>query len=156
MAGDADRTDDALLRELAGVLRPWTEPPAEVLAAARGLFALRDLDAELAALTYDSLLDDEPATVRAAAQPRILTFTAGELTIEVEVDATPAGRRLIGQLVPPQPAGLELRAGEAEPVRADADELGRFVLALPPTRGRVRLRVRRADGAEVETAATVV
>jgi hypothetical protein len=86
------------------------------------------------------------AAVRTTGQPRILTFEAGELIIEVEVDETPGARRLIGQLTPPGPAELELRTPE-ETVLGSADELGRFVLALPIQRLRSSLRVRRGDQA---------
>lgn len=150
-----DWSDEALLRALRGVLRPRTEPPAAVLAAARELFGLRDLEAELAALTYDSLLDDAPVGIRAAAQPRILTFTAENLTIEVEIDAGPTGRRLLGQLVPAQAAELELR-WDNEKIAATADELGRFTLGAPANRQRVTLRVSLRDGEAVDTAPIVV
>lgn len=146
-----DPSDDALLEELAELLLPRTEPPPTVVDAAKELFTWRTVDAELAALTYDSLLDGEPAGARAAAQPRILTFEAEGLTIEVEVDAGPGGRRLLGQLVPAQEAELELRS-EGEPVRGTADALGRFVIALPAARGRVSLRCRTADGTTFDAA----
>jgi hypothetical protein len=144
-------SDDALLADLARLLRPRTEPPAEVVDAAKELFTWRTIDAELAALTYDSLLEGEAAGARASAQPRILTFEADGLTVEVEVDSGPGGRRLLGQLVPAQAAELELRSA-GEPVHGSADELGRFVIALPPTRQRVSLRCRTAGGATVDTA----
>jgi hypothetical protein len=146
-----DLDDEALLAELAGVLRPYTVPPPEVVEAAKQSFTWRTIDAELAALTHDSLLDEEPVAVRAAAQPRILTFETDGLTVEVEVDETPGARRLLGQLVPAGPADLELRSAAGEPVAGQADELGRFVLALPAERQRVSLRCVRPDGA-VETA----
>lgn len=153
----ADPSDEELLGELAEVLRPLTEPPAEVLAVARGLYALRGLDTALAALSYDSLLDDAPSGVRAAARPRILTFTADVLSVEVEVDASPRVRRLLGQLLPAQAARLQLRAADGTALGdATADEGGRFVLGLPGDRQPVRLRVTTADGQTVETAATTI
>lgn len=151
-----DEADDALLAELAGVLRPYTVPPPEVVEAARQSFTWRTIDAELAALTHDSLLDDEPVLARAAAQPRILTFEAGELTIEVEVDETPGGRRLLGQLVPAGPAELELRCAGADTVTSAADEYGRFTLPLSAGRRRVSLLCRLADGTAVESSAELV
>ena len=142
--------DDLLLDELATLLGPQHEPPPEVLHAAREVFTWRTVDAELAALTYDSLLDEAPVGVRAAAQPRILTFEAEGLTIEVELDATPSGRRLLGQLVPAQAADLELLADGQVVATCVADELGRFVVTLPPAPSRrVVLRCRLADGTVV-------
>lgn len=152
-----DRDDDALLHELGQVLRRLTEPPAEVLAAARGLYDLRELDAELAALTYDSMLDDASTGTRATGGPRILTFVAGELTIEVEVDPSPWARRLLGQLVPAQAAELELRTADGTSLTAaTADEWGRFVLGLPSDRQAVRLRVTTTVGEAVDTAPTAI
>lgn len=156
MTGPLRRVDDeALMAELTELLAPVTEPPPSVLAALRELFTWRTVDAELAAMVYDSLLDAAPARTRAAAQPRILVFEAGGLTIEVEVDARPSGRRLLGQLVPGQAAELELRC-DGDPIAATADELGRFTMPLPAASQRVSLRCRLRDGTEVETAVTVI
>lgn len=139
-------TDDELLAELGAVLRRLESPPQEVVEAGKGLFTWRTIDAELAALIFDSIEVDtaEPAGVRAGGQPRILTFEAAGLTIEVEVDETPGARRLIGQLTPPGRADLELRTPD-QSFLGGADELGRFVLDLPPQRLRSSLRIRRAQ-----------
>jgi hypothetical protein len=152
----SDDADDALLDELAALLGPRQEPPPEVLHAAREAFAWRTVDAELAALTYDSLLDEAAVAVRAVATPRVVTFETPALTIEVEVDAAPSGRRLLGQLLPAQEAELELLEDGAVRSTGAADDLGRFVLALPAAVGRVALRCRLADGATVATAPTVL
>ena len=136
-------TDDELLAELASVLSTVAGPPPEFVDAAKGLFTWRTIDAELAALAYDSI-ETGTAGVRAAGQPRILTFEADDLTVEVEVDETPGARRLIGQLTPPGPADLELRTPD-QTVVGDADDLGRFVLVLPSRRLRSSLRIRRAE-----------
>jgi hypothetical protein len=156
MNPDEHDRDEALLAELAQALTPLTTPPPEVVEAGRQSFTWRTIDAELAALVYDSLLDDEPATARSAPGPRFLTFESGELTIEVEVDPAPAGRRLLGQIVPPQAAELELRPGTGAPVSATADALGRFTIPLPQAVQRVGLRVRLADGTEIELPSTLV
>ena len=152
----SDDADDALLDELAALLGPRLEPPPEVLHAAREAFAWRTIDAELAALTCDSLLDDAAVAVRAVTTPRVVTFETPALTIEVEVDVAPSGRRLLGQLLPAQEAELELL--EAGVVRSSgaADDLGRFVLVLPAAVGRVVVRCRLADGTTVASASTVL
>jgi hypothetical protein len=148
----AELSDDELLAELAGVLTTVSGPPPEVVSAARDLFTWRTVDAELAELAHDSLVDAAGAGVRAIGQPRILTFETDGLTIEVEVDETPGARRLIGQLTPPGPGSLELRTSPGAPVRGEADELGRFVLGLPPGRLLSSLRVEPATGPVAETA----
>ena len=53
-------------------------PFPSVLAAARGSFTWRTIDAELAELAYDSALDTERLTaVRSADTARLLTFPKG-------------------------------------------------------------------------------
>lgn len=149
MSGTAN--DDALLAEIGEALRRHDRPPAEVVAAAKELFTWRTVDAELASLTFDSLLDDEPAVVRTttAAPLRVLTFEADGLTVEVEVEE----RRLAGQLVPAVAAEIELVTPHRT-VRAGADHLGRFVLALPVEPARSTLRV--TVGERVVTAVAVL
>jgi hypothetical protein len=146
--------DERLLAELGEAVRVYEGAPDDVIAAAKDLFTWRTVDAELASLTFDSLLDDEPAAVRSTAvEPRVLTFEADGLAVEVEVDTDPE-RRLVGQLVPAQPAELELITPQRR-VRATADRLGRFVVPLPAEPSRVTLRV-VAGGGRVVTATAVI
>ena len=79
---------------------------ADASAGARASFA--SVDDETASLVYDSLTDDDLlAGVRSGTRAvRQLSFKAGELLLEVEV--TGAGY-LVGQVVPPQVAVVELR-----------------------------------------------
>ena len=149
-AGDTD--DAVLLAELGRLLRTLDGPPPEVVQAGKELYAWRTVDAELAELVYDSLLDDGPALVRSAGEPRILSFRAGRLTIEVEVDERAEGRRLVGQLVPPQVADLELRTGTGEAVAGTrTDAVGGFVLDLPRLSGPLVVRCRLDDGSLVDS-----
>ncbi len=127
--GERDERDEALLARLATAARAEVPPP-DVVAAAKGAFTWRTIDAELAELSYDSLLEDATAGVRASAagsSQRALSFTAGDAAIEVEVDGVGATRRLEGQVVPAQVARLELhRLDASEPVTLATDDLGRF------------------------------
>jgi hypothetical protein len=123
---DSDETFLNELRDLAGRVDPV---PASLVAGAKTSFTWRTIDAELAELAYDSVVDERPlAGVRGAQAARVLTFSAPQLTIELEV--TPAGElvHIVGQLVPAGPGSLELRhrGGVAA---AEADELGRFAVA---------------------------
>lgn len=122
--------DDALLAALAELLHTRQEPPADLVQIGKELFAWRTVDAELAAVSFDSLVD-AGASVRADDESRMLVFAAGEHAVDVEVLDGPAGRRLIGQLTPPGPAEVRLRT-MAEVVHTAADDLGRFVLPLGP------------------------
>ena len=151
----SEHEDPVLLAALSALLARHNEPPADVLYAARESFTWRTVDAEIAALHYDSMLDDT-VTTRAGDQPRILTFEVSRLTIEVELDTTPSGRRLLGQLVPAQAAALELRGGDTVLATGTADELGRFVVTLPTRDSHVSLRCLLADGTAVETASVVM
>jgi hypothetical protein len=127
--GERDERDEALLARL-GVAARGEAPPPDVVAAAKGAFTWRTIDAELAELSYDSLLEDATAGVRSAAgggSQRALSFTAGDAAIEVEVDGIGATRRLEGQVVPAEVARLELhRLDSSEPLTLATDHLGRF------------------------------
>jgi len=99
----------------------------------------RSVDDEPAALVYDSDLDaDMFAAVRASTtSARQLTFKARDLELEMELSG--AGR-LVGQVVPPQAAEVEVRH-RGGTIGLETDELGFFHLgALPP--GPVSFRCR--------------
>lgn len=128
--------DDQLLAEVRIALTGHDAVPATVSEAAKAAYSWRTIDAELAALSYDSFLDDkELAGVRSAAgEARMLTFDAGELTVEIAIERG----RIIGQLVPPQAGEIQVRyAGGSTTVQAD--EMGIFTCDDVP-RGPVSLR----------------
>jgi len=136
--------DDAFLDELRALASEGDPVPERVLAAARGSFTWRTIDAELAELAYDSALDTgQLATVRSAETVRLLTFETPELTIELEVTAVEGRRRILGQLVPAAPGTIELRhAGGLLELEADAQ--GRFTAdGVEP--GPISLRWRRDE-----------
>jgi hypothetical protein len=141
--------DEELLSDLqsAGQLDPV---PPEALAAARAVFMWRTIDGELAELTYDSLLDTQRlADVRGTGAPRLLTFEAPSMTLELEASVVGERRRLIGQLVPPQRGRIEIRHGGG-PTTVEADALGRFETGdLMP--GPVSLVCRTGHEATVST-----
>ena len=58
---------------------------------------------------------------------RLVTFDAGDVSVEVEITARGARRRLLGQVVPPQEARVEVRAASGRNEVA-ADGLGRFTV----------------------------
>ncbi|HWB71196.1 MAG TPA: hypothetical protein VG452_03185, partial [Egibacteraceae bacterium] len=120
----AEVRDERLLTELRALAGRVDPPPAELLAAARASYTWRTVDAELAELaelTYDSMLDDPAlAGVRGAGQRRLLAFEASALAVEVEVAAVGERRRLVGQLTPPAWAELDIRHAEgSSSVRTD-------------------------------------
>ena len=134
---DADLLEEEL-RRAAAVLDPL---PAGLLQLAMDAYLLHDLDARVAELTFDSLTDAIP--VRGVQEPpRMLTFQAGELTVDVEV----TGDGLLGQLLPPQSARIEVLDGPASARPLTVDPMGRFADATPPT-GPFALRL--STGADV-------
>jgi hypothetical protein len=141
--------NDELLDELRTVLRRTDPLPAEVTDFAKAALGWRRLDAQLAELLEDSVLESEsPALARGTAGLRSLTFRSDELTIDLEVQAG----MLLGQLAPPpDTASIELQ-GESGDVAtaAKSDSLGRFRLAFEGE-GRFRLRVLRPGASPVET-----
>lgn len=129
---DHDRLEEEL-REATAILDPV---PAELRRIAIEAYALHDLDARIAELTFDSLVDAIP--VRGAVDvPRMLTFHSGGLTVDVEVTAD----GLLGQLLPPQPAAIEVLHGPRATAVLTADDMGRFSSDAPPT-GPFALRLR--------------
>lgn len=123
-----DDVDEATLASLHDALARVDGVPEQVRQAAIGAFAWRTIDADLAELTYDSLLDDRPLEgVRGDSGPRLVTFEGAELVIEVEVAELGRRRRLVGQLVPPTPARVLVHHAGATS-STEADDLGRFAV----------------------------
>ncbi|MCV2489842.1 hypothetical protein OF117_10755 [Geodermatophilus sp. YIM 151500] len=126
--------DDVLLEQLRAAVRQAGPPTPTMTAAGYAAYSWATVDAELAALTHDSLVD-EPAGVRGASGPRDLVFEGERLSVELEHDQD----CLVGQLVPPAPGEVILLRPDGALARSAADELGRF--RFPgPVAGLVRLR----------------
>lgn len=152
--GDLDADELALLSNLREAGRA-DAVPVEMVTAARSAFIWRTLDAELAELTYDSVMDDDvlaglrSSPVVGAAAARFLTFEAPGLTVEVEVSGTGEHRRLIGQLVPPHAGRVVIRHPSGS-TTVDADDIGRFS-ADHVSPGPVSLECRSPGGEAVVT-----
>jgi hypothetical protein len=157
MPSDPSRAgDDELLRDLRAVVERVDPPPPSLTAAAQALLSWRTVDAELAELVFDSLVDEPGVLTRGArsgdaalaASARLLSFEASGLTIAVEVvDAGDAGerRRLTGQLDPAQPARVEVRDRRGI-LPLDADRLGRFTADVGAGPVSLRCRVGATPG----------
>ncbi len=140
--------DESLLEDLREALRDMALPPPKVVAAAKSLYTWRTVDAELATLIYDSDLDETLlARVRSGTPVgRILVYEGPGLSIEVDV----TGDCLIGQVLPPQSLGIEAEVPAGAGCRAEADDLGRFLIKPVPA-SLMRLRCRTAGGASFTT-----
>lgn len=148
-------SDEQLLGRLAEALDAADRMPAGVAEAARATFTWRTIDAELAALVFDSA-SEELVGVRSAeaesstAAARQMTFRTPGVEIELIV-VSETSRRLVGQLVPPQAAEIELHHEDLT-ATAKSDNLGRFTFQDVPA-GSVRLtcRLPGEDGALIQT-----
>ncbi|MEA2844411.1 MAG: hypothetical protein QOJ69_2082 [Actinomycetota bacterium] len=153
IAGNEGQEDADLLAELGQMISHVDPVPPELLATAEASLILHTIDADLAALTYDSAVDSGGmALVRGAPATRMLTFEAPGITVELEAVAVGTRRRLVGQLVPAQAGQVEVRH-RGGVVPATADELGRFVTSdIEPGPVSLRCRVQGAtDPVVVDT-----
>jgi hypothetical protein len=129
--------DDELLAFLDEALRTEGEVPPDFIAAGKAVFTWRSIDAELAALVYDS--EREPAMTRTqTADLRALTFASAHVTIELEL--TDSG--LLGQVVPTAQAQVDVHTAAGVKETVTADDLGCFTIReVPQEPFRLRIRV---------------
>jgi hypothetical protein len=143
-------TDQDLLNELDNALRAEQEVPASLVDAGKAVWTWRSVDAELAALTFDSaagVLEDWLVTTRSeAATLRSLTYVSPTLTIELEV--TREG--VIGQVQPPQTVSGELVLLNGTSLPLEVDEVGWFTVR-PAPRSPFRISCTTGDGVKVVT-----
>jgi hypothetical protein len=147
--------DELLMAELRGFFAEIDPVPPLVSETAKASLGWRRLDADLAELLSDSALVEEAfALARGTEAPaRAVTFSSGELTIDIEVHADDQARTLLGQLSPPAPATIEIQTMSEAAQSAEADRLGRFRVRLP-TGGPIRLRVLTAGGSAASAVET--
>ncbi len=145
--------DEQVPPQLQGLTSRMDPVPPAVLRLAKESLAWRDVDVLLAELVSETR-SGELAGVRGAEQPELLTFTAGDLTIEVELTVQGDVVALLGQLVPPQPARLRVDHGSG-PTWLQADTLGRFA-AADLHRGHLRVTCYPQQGVPVNTEWTLI
>jgi hypothetical protein len=128
---DLEWNDDELFEALRDALASSDEVPRAFVEAGKAAFGWQTIDAELAALTYDSAWDAlAPVLVRSeSATLRSLTFASDGWTIEIEL--TPDG--VLGQLDPPEAGIVSARDDGGEIASAEIDDLGFFALRPVPT-----------------------
>jgi hypothetical protein len=119
--------DDELLEVLREALTTAREMPAGFVEAGKAAYAWRTIDAELAALTYDSAWETEELSLTRSesAQLRTLTFASDGLTIELEL--TP--HEVLGQISPPQAGTVRLTPDNTT---LPIDDLGFFIVRPVP------------------------
>src|SRR5262249_28384063 len=135
---------ERLLGELRLLAADVDPIPGEVTLFANAALDWRRMDAALAELLSDSLLEQETACARSGiAKARAVTFRASDGDVDLEIRDADPGLALLGQLDPPAKAEVQVQRDDSSIIAsAEADELGRFRVELPAG-GRVRLLVQR-------------
>lgn len=102
-------------------------PPAEAVELVKNAFTWRTIDAELLAMSYDSAGD--LAGVRDASAQRTLEWTAGDVSIVVEINGTV----LTGQISPAGAGTVTLRSlRDPETAIIEESDAGSFRFASTP------------------------
>ena len=133
--------DDRLMDELRAALREAGTPTPAMVAAGHAAYSWRTIDAELAALTYDSVAGEQALVRGDVAGPRFLVFEGGQVSVELEH----TDEVLLGQIVPTVAGEVTLLGPDGELGRAEVDELGCFTFDRR-IGGLVRLRCRTEAG----------
>ncbi|HTT54292.1 MAG TPA: hypothetical protein VMH35_23120 [Streptosporangiaceae bacterium] len=122
--------DDRLMAALGDAVRAAQAVPASFTEAGRAAYTWHGIDAELAALTFDSAAEPEavPAIRAEEASPRFLSFAAPDLTIELEIGPD----AIVGQIVPPQPGHADACPASGPAFTAEIDDVGCFVIRPLP------------------------
>jgi len=113
--------DDRLMAALGEAVRAARAVPPEFTEAGRAAYTWRTVDAELAALTFDSATQAAaaPAVRAEEASPRFLTFAGSQLTIELEIGPD----SIVGQIVPSQPGHVDACPATGAAPTAEIDEI---------------------------------
>jgi hypothetical protein len=138
--------DDQLLAALRAALRARQAVPDAFVEAGKGAYAWRQIDVELAQLTYDSRTDLTAAVRSETASVRGLGFTSPHLSMELEVNED----CLFGQVMPPRAGTLEVQTSTGTSTETTVDEIGCFAVEPIPA-SPFRLRFRAVDGTDVLT-----
>jgi len=140
--------DEQLLAALKESLRAERAVPPEFVEAGKSTYAWRNIDAELARLTYDSTRDPEltPSLRSETASIRALTFTSAHVIIELEVSE----ESLLGQVIPAREGTIEVQTRAGAVVTVPVDRLGWFPIRPIPA-SPFRLQYQTTDGTDVVT-----
>lgn len=139
--------DAEMITKLRAGLDESDPVPGDVLEFAMAAYTWRDIDAELAALDFDSAESGQEAGVRSAATLRMISFQAGQWMLDIEYDE--AAGRLLGVISPETPFRVDLHSSGAF-YTTESDSAGRFQ-ADGVARGPLSLVLRLPDGQVVKT-----
>jgi hypothetical protein len=146
MASQQWDDDDQLVAAIDEAFRAEREVPRDFIEAGQATFTWHNIDAELAALTFDSATEAAMAVRAEEVSPRFLSFTANQLTIELEVGPD----EIVGQIVPPQPGHADACPARGAAITAAIDEIGCFIIRPLPA-SPFRLHFHADSGVSVLT-----
>ena len=136
MTADRWQDDDQLLADLAEAVRA-TDPMTDWvrrLGAEVPLYRQLDQDIELAALTYDSALDEALVARNGGSEYRTLLFQGKSGQVQIEA----VNHQVIGQVMPSLGGTVSIDARDGTVATADIDETGCFQVRSVPA-GLLRL-----------------
>jgi hypothetical protein len=149
--------DDALIELLALAIEEGDPVPGDAVAAAKSVAGLSSIDAELATLVGDTVLEQEvvlfrhdPTTETVVADggsdgaERVMSFATARLDVSLELQAD--GRAVAGAITPPAAVAIDLETATGT-ATTTSDAEGRFRLASGP--GPCRLRIHAPGGSIV-------
>jgi hypothetical protein len=142
--------DEELLDWLGTVINEVDPMPEALLASARAAFGLRRLDAELAELVRDTAEERRGGliAVRGEGDPRLISFEAGQITVELQIIERGGLRDLVAQIT-----GVDVGSAEVEtPSSRYAAELeGSLISVDGVPAGHLRIHVRTVPGRDLVT-----
>lgn len=122
--------DDELIGELSRAAELGDPVPPHLVDAGVAAYTFRTIDAELAALVFDSAAAGNEQLVRGERPARMLSFETADLTIEVEIIPQGEAIHLVGQILPPAVVQVDVcQPGIVS--TGTTDGLGRFNMILP-------------------------
>ena len=124
-------SDGALIDHVRDALTSTADVPQAVYDAGYTAYTWRTVDAELAALMYDSAsaLADSGARSEQAATVRAMTFTSEGLTIEIEIRDT----EILGQIQPGNIGEVHVDQQNRPRTTHPVDDVGGFLVSPVPT-----------------------
>jgi hypothetical protein len=142
-------SDDELMERLRRIADEVDAVPDLVTESAQAAFSTRHLDDELAELLHDSDTTTSAAVRSAQPGPRLISFEAGDVSLELQIEDV-HGRLVLRGIAIGTAGDAEIETITAGLHTAPIDDQGWFrVEALPVE--PLRVRVRAANGTAVTT-----
>jgi hypothetical protein len=140
----------AALQALGRALQSADGPPPDLVRQAKLSFTWRTIDAELAALSFDSAVSGELAGVRGGDDTRTLTLETPSVVLDLEITSAADAFDLAGSLMPSDVTTLTYQRADDGETAVAVDDLGRFALAGLAA-GPLRFVIQTSGGTRVVT-----